>query len=407
MFRKIKNKYEIKIIDNIVTMYNTDAKNFKYEISKYFAAILMLFDGSRSDSEIEIIVDNLSKKNRKWKEVYDKTIKYYGYILECVENKDDNIDKKKSVEEIIKILSIEQRNKIVNRRMTPRKIVWLISDKCTRKCIYCYFGKPNNMLIQDCNTNISFDLVQAMVSECVELDVEEITLSGGDPLLFENIYEVIHEFQKNKISVSVITKMKIDISQIVNKECLMFVFSLDSIIPKTADYLAGFNGHCHDMMLNIQLCEVNNIYFSISITVCTMNFNEILETVQWILMNTSGRIIITKYICYKNRDNIGEVTDEQYQILHENVQKLVKKNKCYSERVVFNLSDRENDYFCDSGREKLVIDKYGYAKVCEKSMDSIDQCNIFTDSIIRVWNSGKYKERLGVGKEDKWKCPFC
>lgn len=404
MYRKIKNNYEIKVIDNVITLIKTDAVNYKYEISKFIAAILMLFDGSRSDSEIEAIVDKISKKNSKWKEIYCKTIKYYSYILESLEIKEDN--KKNTIEEIMKVLSIEQSTSIVNRRITPRKIVWLISDKCTRKCIYCYFGKRSYKPIENCISNISFDLVHTMTKECVDLDVEELTLSGGDPLLIENIYDVIYEFQKNKISVSVITKMKIDILQIVRKDYLMFVFSLDSINPKTADYLAGFDGHCRDMMLNIQLCEANNIYFSISITVCTMNLSEVLETVQWFLMNSSGRITITKYICYKNRDNIGEVSDEQYQILYDNIQKLVKNSKCPSERVVFNLPKHENDYFCDSGREKLVIDKYGNAKVCEKSTENINQCNIFAESIIRVWNSKEYKERLGIGKENKWKCPF-
>lgn len=402
MYRKIKGEYKVEKVDNSIFIRNLNIPGLNHEITKYVAIVLLLFNGRRSDYEIDRIIDALAQKNHKWKELYDDTIRNYGYILEEYEN--ENATGPYELEAIKEVLLLEQNSFILNRRMVPRKIIWLITDLCSRQCIYCYLGKEKTKQINVNIGDITTERIQKLANECLDIGVEEVVLSGGDPLLCKNVYDIISQFQKKKISIYIFTKMIIDFSKLKYKEYLMFIFSLDSIVPETADYLAGYKGHCGEMLENIRLCEESNISFSVSITVCSMNILEIEDTVNWLLNNTTGSVAITKYKCYKGRNDIGEVTDGQFEKLHEEIVKMVKAD--YSNRLIFNMTMDSNDICCDAGRERIVIDKFGNAKICEKSLESIDGCNVFEKGLLSVWNSPQYIEGVGSLQNRNWKCPF-
>ena len=79
-----------------------------------------------------------------------------------------------------------------------RKINYLrvsVTDRCDLRCVYCMKEKMNFL---PKNEVLSLEEIQRLCDNFIELGVEKIRLTGGEPLVRKNIIHLIHNLNKKK-----------------------------------------------------------------------------------------------------------------------------------------------------------------------------------------------------------------
>ena len=77
-----------------------------------------------------------------------------------------------------------------------------ITEKCNLKCRHCYV---NNRSIETAVSFMSADVLNKIIKECVELGVFVITLTGGEPFMHPNLWDIIKKIKEYGILVNVQT----------------------------------------------------------------------------------------------------------------------------------------------------------------------------------------------------------
>lgn len=106
----------------------------------------------------------------------------------------------------------------------PLKIYLDITDKCNMNCKHC--------LNQDLHSEneIDFNTIKEIAYECSKLGVFYIKLGGGEPLMHSMIQEIIEEFRRNNIFLSLSTngyKINNEIVQILKRNQVKVTVSIE------------------------------------------------------------------------------------------------------------------------------------------------------------------------------------
>src|ERR1035437_38427 len=93
-------------------------------------------------------------------------------------------------------------------RPLPKSFVIELTKRCNNHCLYCYMAEGPSA--QDCERDRSSEMSTREVTEiiaklCDEAPVQSIALSGGEPLLREDLPEILSFIRSKGISAIVIT----------------------------------------------------------------------------------------------------------------------------------------------------------------------------------------------------------
>ena len=161
-----------------------------------------------------------------------------------------------------------------------RKINYLrvsVTDRCDLRCVYCMKEKMNFL---PKNEVLSLEEIERLCDNFIELGVEKIRLTGGEPLVRKNIIHLIQNLNKKKHS----TNLK-EITLTTNGSLLKryakdlkkngikrINVSLDTIIEKKFREITRF-GNLQNTLDGIEEAIRNGIKVKIN-TVVFKNFNE-------------------------------------------------------------------------------------------------------------------------------------
>lgn len=112
-----------------------------------------------------------------------------------------------------------------------------IISSCNQKCIYCYNEEIIKKIYQ-----LDLKTIKTILSDAKEMGVDIITLSGGEPLLHKNFFEILEFCKVNEISVNIISNATL-ITEKAAKKLSNYnpgiQFTLDSGIPEIHDLSRG------------------------------------------------------------------------------------------------------------------------------------------------------------------------
>jgi MoaA/NifB/PqqE/SkfB family radical SAM enzyme len=170
-----------------------------------------------------------------------------------------------------KALSVVKRSVTPNR---PYHAQWLLTRRCNYRCRGCNVWrekKPSQ------GEEVSTDYVKKGLDVLHKLGTIEIVLSGGNPLLRDDIDEIINYASRFFITTiydngSMAVK-KIDA---LNKADFVAI-SVDSLDEKKFDYIRGVNGAWKTAMNAIETLKQEGIHVGVSPTISQLNLSEILD----------------------------------------------------------------------------------------------------------------------------------
>lgn len=257
-------------------------------------------------------------------------------------------------------ITLEKTATILARSLTPNKpyhVQWMITRKCNYKCRGCNVWQEQDV------KELSTEEIKKGLDVLRDLGVIEIVFSGGNPLLREDIAEIL-EYSSRFFITSVYDNGSMATKRVEALHYADFVaISLDSLDPKKNDYVKGVDGAWENSMRAIERLHSNGIRVSVTPTISQMNLHEIVELTKYFLQRN-----IPLWYCLYSYD----CSDDSCQL--------------------FKIG-RKNDEFLITDREAIV-------KVCD-TLIALKRKNgnvLMTNSILEAIKN------LYLTGERTWKC---
>ena len=128
----------------------------------------------------------------------------------------------------------------------PSLVILELTKRCNNKCLYCYtpWGEPSKYDADTSEMPLG-EIKKTILKLQEELPLETIGLSGGEPLLREDLPDILSFISERNLNAIVITNGTLlteeKISKIVNQN-IIFQITLLSVHEDIHDQLAGRKG---------------------------------------------------------------------------------------------------------------------------------------------------------------------
>ncbi len=403
--RKEKNNISLYRINEV---YGVDAVELLHPTQ---AIILALFDGNRTlksiYNEVKYLFEIEEQQLTILENIIDDFVKKKIIVpkeSECSEKE----YKRYNPEEFI--LPKSEIRFETPRLSRPLEIVWHLTENCTCNCIYCYNEKPLFENKHCLNSRRIIELGQEMVS----MQINDVQFSGGDPLLYPDIYKILTLLCKNSISVYLSTKSFIDESKadmLALSGLNLIQLSIDSLDPNKCFIINGQVGHGLKMLQSIEYLKKRGFRVNINTVVTSLNIAEVPIIIERLKDLGVNRIGIAQY---------GKSIFNHHDFLFPNnneVQKLIEIIEGYKTRGIpvyysgvqdpglLSYEEKEKTFFsrprCGGLFYGCVIYPDGKLSICEQlPINSPFRWGDLTNtSLYETWNDEKFLEILYPKRE--------
>ena len=244
------------------------------------ASILPLFNGKRNLAQLAKIIQFAHDV-----ESYDDARKMLIEVISGMNSDDDCIiELNDSVSKYVinynaedYILSPKGFNP-KERLATPLSLGIMFSNDCQTKCLYCYAEKR----IVPVKEHMPLERWKELFREAYDLGIEQVTISGGDPLYHKNSISLLEELIKLNMIFLVSTKChitkekaallkKIGMAEPINHIVRELQFSIDGPNSFVADKMAGVPGFYERGIDSIKNLINENLSFRVKAVVTPFN----------------------------------------------------------------------------------------------------------------------------------------
>jgi len=150
------------------------------------------------------------------------------------------------------------------RHTFPVAMTFAVTYKCQCNCRHCSAGRHLRNDLPELSTKEA----KALIDQSQNLGVSIITFTGGEPLLRDDIYELISYVDKRKAITILFTNGLLlseeNIEKLVNAGLYSLFVSIDSPIPEEHDQLRGMAGLFESAILGIKRMQSKGGFVGIS-----------------------------------------------------------------------------------------------------------------------------------------------
>jgi MoaA/NifB/PqqE/SkfB family radical SAM enzyme len=238
-----------------------------------------------------------------------------------------------------------------------RMAVIELNDYCLNRCLHCSScGSPTGKNL------MKLDDYYSIIDTLLSLDYRRIILSGGEPLLNDNIYEFVEYAYNKKLSVYLYTSgisKNIENVKICLKHIEKIIVSLYALKAEIHDFITCNPGSFEKTLDFIKYLFANKIPYEINTVAMKNNINDIVNIVEADIGEKADKINVLKLVIQGNaitNRNIIEPTSAEI----ENLLNVLTK---YSDVKLSHSFDYTKGS-CDA-YEKMCFTSDGYLLPCE------------------------------------------
>ena len=305
------------------------------------------------------------------------------------------------------IVSGECSKNIFNQNDFLRSLHIEVASECNERCVHCYIPHEDKLKM------IKSSLFYSIIEEGRNMNIINVTLSGGEPLLHKDFVRFLSRCRELDLSVNVLTNLTLltdEILEEMKKNPLLSVqtsiYSMNSEVHDTITKVKGSFEKTKNNLLRLKEC---GIPLQISCPIMKENQDSFINVVEWAKENDIS--IATEYVIFASYDHtncnlshrltveeIGKAFDVQTsEVLLENLYQLAcEKNE-----------QKSDDSVCSVCRYYLCIAANGTVFPCIGWQTKIIG-DLNKQSIREVWEDNEEIKRL---RDIKWsdftKCLEC
>lgn len=289
------------------------------------------------------------------------------------------------------VVRVIENDPVEGAMSAPLKLFVNVSDRCNLTCSHCSSSSS-----PEGETRMAADDLKQIADEAAEMGVFQITIGGGEPLIYEDIWEVIAHMRSLHLGVSLTTNAlrvkDLDIENLLRYNVRTNV-SIDGA-PATHDRVRGRQGAYNRTVKNIQRMIDAGILPTIRFTLMNSNLGDVEHMIELAKQlglplkprraKPSGRVL-------EGSDIITQPTPEYFRA----IVKLNEAENCGLEDLM-NLDGSSKDDLilsdadCGAGTRIAYIDEDG----------SISPCTFLGEDFVSgKWEPGKLKF-LWAGSEE-------
>ncbi|OKY78647.1 MAG: Molybdenum cofactor biosynthesis enzyme MoaA [Candidatus Methanohalarchaeum thermophilum] len=248
-----------------------------------------------------------------------------------------------------------------------------ITQRCNLNCFYCHQEGENTQ-----KTEISKEKIQDIVKVGKDKEIRKVKITGGEPLVREDLTEIISEISPYLDDVSITTNGSLltnKIDELVSAGLDRANISLDSLKPEKYKKITG--GRLKAVLDGITAAEKSALY-PIKINTVLLdgvNDDEISDFIEF----AKERDIIMQFIEFHDTNTLSN--QESYHNYHYSFEELEKNLREKAEKIKQRKMHHRYKYFFDGAQIELV-----------KPMHNTEFCKNCTR--MRVTSDGKFKPCL-------------
>jgi radical SAM protein with 4Fe4S-binding SPASM domain len=160
-------------------------------------------------------------------------------------------------------------------KFVPLIISWNITRKCNLKCAHCYINATNQESLNELSTNEAKNLI----NQICEISKPLLILSGGEPLLRQDIYELVRYGTSKGLKMGLGSNGSLiddaTAKKLKKAGIKTISISLDSNVPKQHDEFRGVKGSWEKAVGAIKALRENGVLVQVNTTVTRENYDQI------------------------------------------------------------------------------------------------------------------------------------
>jgi len=162
-----------------------------------------------------------------------------------------------------------------SEKFIPLVVSWNVTRKCNLKCSHCYINAASEEYKDELTTEES----KRLIDQISEVSRPMLILSGGEPLLRKDIFELIQYGTQKGLKMGLGSNGGL-IDSIVAKKLKeagikTVSISLDSSIPERHDEFRGVKGSWQKAVNAIKVLRENDVLVQVNTTLTQQNYDEI------------------------------------------------------------------------------------------------------------------------------------
>ena len=282
-----------------------------------------------------------------------------------------------------------------------------VSSLCNERCIHCYIPNRNKRGV------MSEVLFNSIVEQCRAINVINITISGGEPLMNSNIIPFLRKCRELNFSINLLTNLTLLTDELIeeftNNPLLSIQTSLYALKEDVHDQITGKIGSFTKTMNAILTLHAKNVPMQINCPILKQNIHEYKDVIQWALdRNIESSCDFMLYGCYDSslsnlacRLNLSEADV----VLTE-----ICKDEIMLQRMIASIKEKrigQQEKICPVCQSSLCISNNGDVYPCE-GWQRLKIGNVNEISIQKIWNESPVVSKLrNLKYQDFPKCSFC
>lgn len=240
---------------------------------------------------------------------------------------------------------------------------WHIIHECNLRCIHCYQDETKCLMSLD-------DMIKVLDKYEYYLNTYnyegQINLTGGEPILHPDFFNIANEIVKRGIKLGVLTNGTLIDDNIANKLAKLHPIFVQVSLDGTSnihDKIRG-KGNFYKAIEGIDALKRVGVKVLVSFTVMKDNYLSMEELAQVCMDHNVDKLWWDRVV---TDDEKLYLTTEEFKTVVKQAKKLKKKYPFVSnERALQGLLSKECGYTCNAGKRLLIILANGDMMACRR-----------------------------------------
>jgi len=310
-----------------------------------------------------------------------------------------------------------------DRLGTPQLLVLDITHSCNLSCRICDIWKTH-----DKEKDIDISFIKKMLSQAKGMGIKEIALSGGEPLLRKDIFDIFDYARKIRIkNLGVLTngilveKYMERLKPFLKDNTISPVVSLDSLTPDIHNNIRNSDSAWQGAMEGIRLLSLfkkahRRINFNVIAIILNQNMEGLLELARFMKSSDANTLQFQPLLpnnlrMAERKKSIFWVSEERLSVLDQTIDEIVefkKQHPGFIRNSVKNLflikkyyrgSVTTDDSGCFSAQKTVLVSNEGKCTTCFSVYGDIKRQNL--KEVLEDKARGKALDRV---KKCQWPC---